>query len=211
VIHPRNLRLIVFDMDGVLVDSFDCWWKLLNSTLVDHGMAPLTRDEFLGTWGQDVEADRRRFFPDWPVERLIRHYTRELPRYEEWVRAEAGAADVLVKFKTEGRLLAVASNSPLSMIERLLTQTSIRQHFDCAAGVDLVVNGKPAPDLLDYVLRETGVSREQCCFVGDSEFDAQAARAADVLFVGYRRPGDARIESLSELPAVIAAHENGGS
>jgi HAD superfamily hydrolase (TIGR01549 family) len=192
-------------MDGVLVNSFECWWKLLNSTLADQGQRTLSREEFLGTWGQDVEADRRRFFPGWTVEQLIGHYIRELPRFERWIQADPDAPGVLEALKASGRRLAVASNSPVAMVERLLTQTSIRTHIDCAAGVDLVVNGKPEPDLIEYVLRETGVGPDECCYVGDSEFDACAARAAGVLFVGYRRPGDVRIESLRELPELVAS------
>ncbi|HEX5031375.1 MAG TPA: HAD hydrolase-like protein, partial [Candidatus Eisenbacteria bacterium] len=57
--------VVAFDMDGVLLDSFRCWWELLNDTLREHGKPPLTREQFELTWGQDVEADRRMFFPKW--------------------------------------------------------------------------------------------------------------------------------------------------
>lgn len=192
-------RLVAFDLDGVLVDSFDCWWKLLNGTLASRGMAPLTREEFALCWGQDVEADRRRFFPDWSVEHLIEHYTREFPRYAEWIRPMEGAQETLERLARAGKRIAVASNSPMAMVERLLELASLRAHVDWAAGVDLVANGKPEPDLIEHVLREAGMSSREACFVGDSEFDARAARAAGVHFIGYRRPGDTRIESLREL------------
>ena len=193
--------MIAFDLDGVLVDSFECWWKLLNGTLSAHGRRELTSEEFAACWGQDVEADRRRFFPDWTTEELIGHYTREFPRYAEWIRAEPGAAETLRILKKFGKRLAVASNSPTAMVERLLQQNALRGYFDVAAGVDLVANGKPEPDLIEYVLEEAGVRRDDACFVGDSDYDARAARAAGVLFIGYKRPGDLRIDSLVELVA----------
>jgi HAD superfamily hydrolase (TIGR01509 family) len=195
----RPYRLVVFDLDGVLVDSFQCWWRLLNDTLEAHGQRPLSEEEFLVCWGQDVEADRRRFFPDWTVERLIEHYTREFPRYAAWIRPMEGAQETLDRLEREGKRIAVASNSPMAMVERLLELASLRHHVSWAAGVDLVPNGKPEPDLIEHVLREAGVSREEACYVGDSEFDARAARAARVHFIGYRREGDVRIESLREL------------
>jgi phosphoglycolate phosphatase len=194
-------RLVVFDLDGVLVDSFQCWWRLLNDTLEAHGKRPLTEEEFSVCWGQDVEADRRRFFPDWTVEGLIEHYTREFPRYASWIRPMEGAQETLDRLKRAGKRIAVASNSPMAMVERLLELASLRRHVSWAAGVDLVPNGKPEPDLIEHVLRESGVMREEACFIGDSDFDARAARAADVYFIGYRRAGDARIESLGELVA----------
>lgn len=194
-------RLVAFDLDGVLVDSFDCWWKLLNDTLEAHGKRPLSREEFAGCWGQDVEADRSRFFPEWTVERLIDHYTREFPRYADWIQPMPGAREVLAQLDRDGRRIAVASNSPMAMVERLLELASLRPHVDWAAGVDLVANGKPEPDLIEHVLRESGLGREEACYVGDSDYDARAARAAGVFFIGYRREGDRRIESLRELTA----------
>ena len=197
--HFDSVALVAFDLDGVLVDSLECWWKLLNATLTGQGKRPLTREEFAACWGQDVAADRDRFFPEWSVERLIDHYTREFPSYARWIQAEPGAAETLKELKRRGKRVAVASNSPVAMVERLLDQTSLRSYVDWAAGVDLVPNGKPEPDLIQYVLRRSGTEPESACFVGDSEYDARAARAAGVLFVGYKRPGDWRIESLGEL------------
>ena len=191
--------VIAFDLDGVLVNSFDCWWRLLNATLEEQGKAPLSRDAFARTWGQDVEADRRSFFPDWTTAHLIEHYTREFPRFARYVEPEPEAKEVLETLKRAGKRLAVASNAPRSMVETLLDRASLLPLIECAAGVDQVAAGKPAPDLLEHVLRQLGTRREDACFVGDSEYDAGAARAAGLFFVGYRRDGDCRIDSLADL------------
>lgn len=194
-----SAALVAFDLDGVLVDSFECWRRVLNATLAGQGQQPLTPEEFAACWGQDVAADRDRFFPDWSVERLIDHYTREFPSYARWIQAEPGAVETLRGLKRRGKRVAVASNSPTGMVERLLDQTALRPYVDWAAGVDLVPNGKPEPDLIEYVLGRSETPPESACFVGDSEYDARAARAAGVFFIGYKRPGDWRIETLSEL------------
>jgi phosphoglycolate phosphatase len=194
-------RLVAFDLDGVLVDSFECWWKLLNATRLSRGLEPLTHEEYARCWGQDVEADRRRFFPDWNVEGLTAHYNREFTRFAEWIRPMDGALEALERLKASGKRIAVASNSPTAMVERVLELASLRRLVDWAAGADLVENGKPEPDLIEHVLRESGFQPEEACFVGDSEYAAAAARAAGVRFIGYRREGDARIESLLELVA----------
>lgn len=194
-------RLVAFDLDGVLVDSFECWWKLLNATRLSRGGPPLTREEYSRCWGQDVEADRRSFFPDWNVEGLTAHYNREFPRFAEWVRPMEGARETLERLRGSGKRIAVASNSPTEMVERVLELASLRPLVDWAAGADLVGNGKPEPDIIEHVLRESGFRPEEACFVGDSEYDAAAARAAGVRFIGYRREGDARVESLLELVA----------
>ena len=192
-------RLVAFDMDGVLVDSFQCWWMLLNDTLASRGAPPLTLEEFQSTWGQDVEADRRRFFPDWTVERLTRHYEERFPEYMEHVEVEPEADRILCQLRREGKLIAVATNSPTLIATTLLGHAGLASRLDRIVGVDQVAKGKPEPDLLERIRKDLGVAAEETCYVGDSEFDARAARAAGIFFVGYQREGDERIERLGDL------------
>lgn len=192
-------RLVAFDMDGVLVDSFQCWWMLLNDTLASRGDRPLTREEFQSTWGQDVEADRRRLFPDWTIEYLTRYYEKRFPEYMKHVETEPNSASILDRLRRNGKLLAVATNSPVGIATRLLEHAGLSRKLDRIVGVDMVARGKPEPDLLVHIGKELGVEASEMCYVGDSEFDAGAARAAGVTFIGYRREGDARIERLGDL------------
>jgi phosphoglycolate phosphatase len=87
----------------------------------------------------------------------------------------------------------------MAIATRLLEGASLSQYFHVIAGVDLVPEGKPAPDLLHFIARKTGVAAEEMAYVGDSMYDEGAARAAGAFFIGYLRPGDARIDRLGEL------------
>ena len=194
-------RVVAFDMDGVLVDSFRCWWMLLNDMLASRGDGPLTREEFQSTWGQDVEADRRRFFPDWSVERLIRYYEERFPEYMKYVETMPDSASVLDRLRRDGKLLVVATNSPVKIATRLLEHAGLARKLDRIVGVDMVAQGKPEPDLLVHVAEELNIPMSRICYVGDSEFDAAAAKAAGIFFIGYRRGGDGRIERLADLLA----------
>lgn len=195
----ERFSVIAFDMDGVLVDSFRCWWELLSDSLVRQGKPPLTREEFASTWGQDMEADRRTYFPEWTTEEVIAHYDALFPRYAHLVEVEPGAVAALAGLRAQGKRLAVATNSPMDIATRLLEGAALAGYFDIIAGVDLVAEGKPAPDLLHLIARESGITPAEMAYVGDSIFDEEAARSAGVFFVGYQRPGDARIERLDEL------------
>jgi phosphoglycolate phosphatase len=193
-------RVIAFDMDGVLVDSFQCWWLLLNDLLESEGKETVTREEFLLGWGQYQESDRRQFFPDWSVERLTREYTERFPRYRKFVEVEPDAVRVLESLRAKGKKLTVATNSPTEIATYLLEGAGIDRYFDRIVGVDQVAQvGKPAPDLLHHIGRSLGVPPAEMCYVGDTDYDARAARAAGVFFIGYGREGDARIQSLEEL------------
>lgn len=193
-------RLAAFDLDGVLVDSFECWWMLLNDLLESIGKKGITREEFQHGWGQDQESDRRQFFPDWSVERLTREYTERFPRYARLVRVEPEAADTLAELRAREKKLAVATNSPTVIATGLLESAGILGFFDRIVGVDQVGQaGKPAPDLLHHVVRRLGIPPAETCYVGDTDYDAGAARAAGIFFIGYRREGDARIDRLEDL------------
>jgi HAD superfamily hydrolase (TIGR01549 family) len=189
-------------MDGVLVDSFECWWQVLRDLQIAEGKEPLTRERFLETWGQDVEADRRSYFPEFTTAELTARYDAAFPHYAHLIQAEPGAVATLTALRKGGKRLGVATNSPTPVARTLLDRTKLTPYFDCIACADLVPEGKPAPDLLHYLARELGVGAPEIAYIGDSEFDAVAARAADVYFIGYRREGSVRIEGLSELVPV---------
>jgi HAD superfamily hydrolase (TIGR01509 family) len=191
--------LVIFDLDGVLVDSFEAWRELLNEALKRRRVRPLSREEFAKTWGQDVEADRRQFFPDWTFEELERHYEGEFPKHLARIEPEPGAREVLSELKRRRKKLAIASNSPGPIALRILEHLKLRPLLDTVATVDQVGRGKPEPDLLEYVLDRSGIDAGESCYVGDSRFDEAASRSAGIFFIGYRRPGDHRIERLEDL------------
>jgi len=186
-------------MDGVLVDSFECWWQVLRDLQIAEGKEPLTRERFFETWGQDVEADRRSYFPEWSTAELTARYDAAFPHYAHLIQAEPGAVATLTALRQSGKRLAVATNSPTPVATTVLDHAALTRYFDCIACADLVPEGKPAPDLLHFLARQLGVPTSEIAYIGDSEFDALAARAADVYFIGYRREGSTRIEGLSEL------------
>lgn len=186
-------------MDGVLVDSFACWWQVLRDLLIAEGKEPLTRERFAETWGQDMDADRSTFFPEWTTAELMARYAAAFPSYAHLIQAEPEAAATLATLHRQGKRLAVATNSPVAIATRLLEGAGLAPYFECIACVDMVAEGKPAPDLLHFIAKELGVTTAEIAYVGDSDYDAGAARAAGLFFVGYRRPGDARVEGLGEL------------
>lgn len=194
----------IFDLDGVLVDSYQCWRSLVNEALALHGKPPLTKEQFDASWGQGVDADQQMFFPEWSVGEVVAFYNRRFLEHARYVKEESGARSAITRLKSVGLKLAVASNSPTEVVHLLLSESDLLSFFDCVVGVDQVAQGKPEPDMVFHALGKLQLNPTQACYVGDSIFDEQAARAAGVFFIGYRRPGDRRVDSLEELPALLA-------
>jgi phosphoglycolate phosphatase-like HAD superfamily hydrolase len=126
-------------------------------------------------------------------------YNRTFEEYSASIAPDPAAARVLAGIKNAGGQTGVASNSPGSIVRTSLQAANLQRWVDVALGVEQVKVGKPAPDLILLLLERLRVDREKACYVGDSIYDRQAAAAAGVFFVGYRRSGDRRIERLQDL------------
>jgi phosphoglycolate phosphatase/AHBA synthesis associated protein len=194
-----RFQAFIFDLDGVLVDSYECWRALVNDMLKVRGRPPLSREEFDPTWGQGPEADREMFFPDLSLQQLLDYYNENFQKYTPLVKKEPGAADALRALNEKGKLIAVASNSTTPVIEELLKAADLLWYVGMITGAEEVEHSKPAPDLIYKTLRKLQVDVTQACYFGDSVFDDEAAKAAGIFFVGFKRPGQISINAFSEL------------
>ena len=194
-----GFQAFLFDLDGVLVDSYECWRSLVNDMLKTRGKPALSREEFDPYWGQGPEADREMFFQDLSLQQLLDYYNNNFYRYTPLVKKEPGSADALRALKEEEKVIGVASNSTTPVIAALLKATDLDSYVDVITGAEEVEHSKPAPDLILATLRKLRADVTSACYIGDSIFDQQAAAAAGVFFVGFKRAGQISINAFSEL------------
>jgi phosphoglycolate phosphatase len=194
------LRAVLFDLDGVLVDSFEVWRHLLNSALERHGRAPLDAAGFAVVWGQGMEADIRIFFPGLTVPELQAYYEKTFRRYIGHLAVFPDARPVAETLAGRGLRLAVASNSAPRIIAETLEAARLAPLFPVAVGAGGRLRGKPEPDVVLEALAGVGARPEEALFVGDSPYDMEAGERAGVATVGLGRDGGRwRIERLGEL------------
>jgi HAD superfamily hydrolase (TIGR01549 family) len=189
----------VFDLDGVLVNSYMAWFHLINEGLRLQNRPEISEPEFHDTWGQGIEADQEAFFPDWGIEQIIDFYNTHFRNFSQYVQHEPNALMTLSGLKAAGKRIGVASNSPAEIVRELLSQASMISYVDSYVGADEVKSSKPAPDLLFRAVEKLSIPISQACYIGDSTFDEEAARAAEIFFIGYKREGQIIINSLSDL------------
>jgi len=204
------VRLIIFDLDGTLVDTSEDIANALNAALLPLGSGPLGVEETKALVGEGItrliekalgpEGVGRR---DEAVGRFLEHYSAHLldhsrpyPRVEETLR------------KLPGMKKAVLSNKKEDLSRRLLDGLGLLKHFDLVAGSDTTPEKKPSPLAVEHVLKALGISARDAVLVGDSDLDIQAGRAAGLATVaaayGYRgrdalRGADHLIEDIGEL------------
>ena len=189
---------MVFDLDGVLVDSGEAWHRVVSRGLARWGRPPVTREAFLTTFGQGVEADRRQYFPDRSAAEIAAFYAGAFADETAAVALADGAWEVLDALGDRGIARAVVTNTPVDLARGVLAAKGLTPRLESWAAAGEAAE-KPAPDLVRLALARLGVAASDALYVGDSESDRLAARAAGVRMVGLRTDGDVRIESLRDL------------
>ncbi|MCU0229914.1 MAG: HAD family hydrolase [Acidobacteria bacterium] len=201
---PRPPRAVLFDLDGVLADSFEAWVAVLDGCRARRGLPRLGPGPVRASWGQGIAADVQTFFPGETVERLARDYDAGFLEHLDLVRAIDGAVPAVEAIAAAGLPVAVVTNSPVALTRRVLGQLGLEGRVTTIAGGDEVPRGKPDPALVLLALRRLGLPADQAVFVGDTALDVAAGRAARIPVVGFRIPGaDARIDRMTELPPLL--------
>lgn len=193
------VRAVLFDMDGVLVDSFEMWLHAMNDVAAELGHPPIERDAFEGAFGQGVEDDLRTFYRGSTRAAVERAQALALPRHAHRLQGNPAAGEVLAWLAAQGIARAVVTNTQHDAVDGLLHHAGLAGRFDAVLGVSSAIAGKPAPDLLLRACDTLGVAPTEAVMVGDTTYDAEAAAAAGTAYVHYElRRGDDLRAALAE-------------
>ncbi len=195
--HPmsdRSIRAVLFDMDGVLVDSFEAWFLLMSCAARDLGYPPITRTRFHDIWGQGVDLDVKLCFTRHSLTQVEAYYNRHFRDYAEHVRVNPRAGAVFDELRNRGCGIAVITNTPSPIAREVLRHASLEP--DVLIGGTDVPQGKPAPDMVLKALEQLGASKADAILVGDSHFDREAAASAGVTFYDYNIQSDDRLDAI---------------
>lgn len=177
-------RLIVFDLDGTLIDSRRDLADAANALILEHGGAPLPVDAIAGMVGEGAALLVRRALARAGVALDV---TRDLPRFLELYDERLLTHTALYE-GTRGMLdalagraaLAVLTNKPQHHTETILRGLDVDRYFHWVIGGDTAHGRKPDPGGLRYLLAAAAAGTDEAVMVGDSAIDLQTARAAGV-------------------------------
>jgi HAD superfamily hydrolase (TIGR01509 family) len=203
------VNAVIFDCDGVIVDSEplsdEAWRKALRS----HGYEP-SDDEMATTVGLTDRAVYAKFaaVADLPPEdELIEEVMVECRRlYSTALEPFDDAVDAIRALAGNGVPLAVASSSSRRNLDIKLDRFDLGRYFDFTVAGDEVPAGKPSPDLYLEAARGLGVDASVCLAVEDSQAGAEAATAAGMRVVTVDRGhGSSRVRGFPVVSAVDAS------
>jgi HAD superfamily hydrolase (TIGR01509 family) len=212
-----SVEAVVFDLDGVLVDSDHIWHEVREGLARERGGRWTDRSEpdMMGMssteWSQylhDVVGLREA--PQALNEEVVR---RMLARYESELPLMDGGAEA-VRRLAESFRLAVASSSNRELIDGVLAAAGLAEHFELTVSSEEVARGKPSPDVYVEAARRLGLDPASCAAIEDSANGIRAAHAAGMRVIAipnrrYPPAGDALeladevVGSVAELTAAL--------
>ncbi len=211
-------RLVIFDCDGVLVDSERISNGVLADMLAEHDVAITlaeSRKRFQGRLLVEIPLlVQEEFGVELPEEWLTLYEQRRAEVFRRELAPVPGAPELVGAVLEAGLSACVASQGRLSKTDLSLALTGLERLFPATArfSAEQVARGKPHPDLFLHAAEVMDVAPEDCVVVEDTPSGVQAAVAAGMPVYGYcadsdeqalRAAGATTVESLFELPPLL--------
>lgn len=198
MVRGNKINAVLFDFDGVLIESFDTWHAAFNDTLERFKGESITKDEFRKRyWGPPVETSMKMLGLGEEEADYCRN--RYLKRADEG-ELVSGAKQVLESIDNQ---IGLVTNMVLKTAMSRLEHFNLREYFEVVITGSDVENLKPEPDPILKACSILEVDPSEVIYVGDTEADVQATREAGCLMVGIGVDGDFRIDDLVELPDLL--------
>ncbi len=217
------IELVMFDLDGTLIDSSVDIANAINYAIEPYGVKPVTIQETISLVGEGItrlmekivksqESEvRSNINKDILVERFLEHYSSHLidnttvyPMVRETLE------------KLDGYKKAVISNKREALSSRVLDDLGLLKYLNLVVGSDTTPERKPSPIPILHVLSKLNIKTEDAVIVGDSNFDIEAGKAAGIKTVavtyGYRpldllKGADFIINRMDELIDIVRRFE----
>ena len=220
-----GIRVLVFDLDGTLIDSSHDLAAAVNVARECMGLGPLTHAQvmtFIGNGARDLVRRGISFesgsASDAQIELALGHFRAHYAEHLlDQTQPYPGVLETLdiLSSRTHGppRTLAVLTNKPLRFTRPILDGLGLASYFRYIYGEDSFSAKKPDPVGLLSILRDTGAAPREALLIGDSEIDVHTARNAGVRACGVTYglsssqlaacPPDFLLDRLLDLPAIV--------
>ena len=206
------IKAIIFDMDGVLVDSEPFHIDIENHQFILNGI-PISKEEhqsYMGStsvvmWNKIAKHHKLPL----PVEELIKENRLESIRYFsalDIIPVMPGLIDLLEKLQIKNYPMAVASSSYPEIIDLILEKTNLKKYFQVVVSSQEAGKSKPEPDIFILAAQKLEVKPEYCLVIEDSANGIKAANATGMSCVAYQGPG-ADPKEQKEANAIVKSFE----
>lgn len=183
-----NVDLIIFDLDGTLIDSSgDIAWAA-NMVLADLGHDKIDSERVKEGIGWGVKSLLEKMMPDEGAERIEYARIKFLEYYWEHSVVSTclypGVMKTIRYFNQKNKKMAVVTNKPVKFSEKILSEFGLKSYFNIILGGDSLSNRKPHPEPIEKAIAAFEVEKTRVVIVGDSPVDCEAGKNAGIATVG---------------------------
>lgn len=217
--EPLPVEAVVFDLNGVLIDSMAVHRDLIGD-LLDEAGVNLTEEEVAEYMGRGAEDFFRvvaeETSADFDADALAERKRRTFPDHVDTIPLMDGAA-VVVQSLAEQYAIAVASNDQRRSVDTVLQRLDVDDVIDVVVTIEDVETGKPDPEVYRTAVERLAVDPGKAVAVDDTPVGVEAARRAGLRAVGFRRSEDVclrgattTVDSMAELEDAITGLDEKG-
>jgi HAD superfamily hydrolase (TIGR01509 family) len=190
---------ILFDLDGVLVDSFDAWLAALNDALKNFNYKEITKDEFIERyWGHDLFDNLDKMNLTYEVGIACNNFYK---RHIDKIKIYPDTKNILTQLKMYRK--GVITNTPKDSAIRVLKQFDIHRYFEFVLTSDDVEMSKPSPEIVLKSCELLNSTPKKIILIGDTKSDVKAGKAAGCKVIGVNVDADFTIKNISELTTLL--------
>jgi phosphoglycolate phosphatase len=197
------MDLLIFDLDGTLIDSRLDLAQAVNATRLHMGMESLANEQVYSYVGNGAPVLVRRALgpgaSDADVEKALAFFLEYYRHHDlDHTVLYPGVKESLDRLRDAGKRMAVVTNKPIRMSRHILEGLSVAEHFFQVYGGNSFEQKKPHPRAVEALMQESGIGRDKTLVIGDSSVDVQTARNAGVPCAGVTY--GFQPETLTDLP-----------
>lgn len=203
MLNPKRkteLKAVLFDFDGVIIDSFDAWFAVFNELRRKYSLNEISKEYFRKKiWGGSVEGDAKDYFENRSANEIGEEYNKLLEKHVHKTKLLPDAKKVLEAIKNKKIRIGLVTNTYRKSTLKTLGHLKIKAYFSVIIAGDDVEKGKPYPDSILKACEKLEVQPDEVIYVGDTKNDYKAGKAAGAFVVGLNTKGDLIISKLSDL------------
>lgn len=206
------IETIVFDFDGVLVDTGRDIANAANFSMASLGLEQLPPEKIIRFIGGGAEPLIRKCLADNQSEYFTEALALFKQRYDQYFCVETnlypGVLEILQKFNQAHKKMALATNKAERITYKTLQSLDIQKYFQLVIGPESITHRKPHPESIQRILEQLGTAPRKAVMIGDTAADILAGKAAGTLTCGVVY-GFGSLEELQETDPDIILDEIG--
>ncbi|OPJ62363.1 HAD family hydrolase [Clostridium chromiireducens] len=201
------MKAVIFDMDGVIIDSEPIHFDVDLQTISELGgdISKEDLEKYVGTTNEYMYTDiKNKFNISKSLEEII-HYKVELTKkkiIELDLEPIEGIRELLKELKNKNINTAIASSSPRDFIELVVSKFKLENYIEYIISGEEVKHGKPDPDIYIETAKKLRVSPQECIVIEDSRNGVLAAKAAGMKCIGFQNVNSGN-QDLSNADVIV--------